>query len=326
VRRCLEDTTHERLGDIGTVDALRVLPLVDRRVQRPGLRGEPGVSYLVRAGGEVLLFDTGLNLFGRSRSALVGNAEALGVDLAQVPAVVLSHRHEDHVGGLRAQRARSFAFSGDPVEPPGLVGDAPVPLTDPSAEVRVTTRATVLAPGVALLPPLPAALFWDGAPVLEQSLVVNVRGAGLVLVSGCGHPGAAAMLNLAREVLDVPLHGVIGGLHLPVRPWPRHVPQALTGSPRPPWRPLSDPDINVAVAAAAHGRGVAGGRERARQHAAHHAPVGGGVRSRLPGGRGRRRDPRRGPPVGLRAGCRWPWTSRPAAVTLVWEGSRWAHP
>jgi hypothetical protein len=28
------------------------------------------------------------------------------------------------------------------------------------------------------LPPLPAALFWDGRPVLEQALVVNIRGLG----------------------------------------------------------------------------------------------------------------------------------------------------
>ncbi len=248
VQRRLADTTYQRLSDLGTVDALSVLPLVDRRVRRPGLRGEPGVSYLVRAGREVLLFDTGLNLFGRSRSALVDNAEALGVDLAQVPAVVLSHQHDDHVGGIRARRAGSFAFAADPVEPAGLVAYAPVPLTHRAAAVRVTTHATILSPGIALLPPLPAALFWDGAPVLEQALVVNVRGVGLVLVSGCGHLGTAAMLDLAQQVLEVPLHGVIGGLHLPVHPWPRHLPQALTGSPRPPWRPLSDPDIDVAVA------------------------------------------------------------------------------
>jgi hypothetical protein len=85
VRRRLADTTYQRLGDIGTVEALGVLPLVDRRVQRPGLRGEPGVSYLVRAGRERLLFDTGLNLFGRSRSALVDNAEALGVTWPSCP-------------------------------------------------------------------------------------------------------------------------------------------------------------------------------------------------------------------------------------------------
>jgi 7,8-dihydropterin-6-yl-methyl-4-(beta-D-ribofuranosyl)aminobenzene 5'-phosphate synthase len=119
VRRRLADATYQRLGDIGSVDTLSVLPLVDRRAERPGLRGEPGVSHLVRAGGEMLLFDTGLNLFRRSRSALVNNAEALGVDLVQVPAVVLSHQHEDHVGGVRASgpsRAGTFAFSGVPVE------------------------------------------------------------------------------------------------------------------------------------------------------------------------------------------------------------------
>jgi hypothetical protein len=41
VRRRLEDTTHQRLGNIGTVDTLSVLPLVDRGVQRPGLRASP---------------------------------------------------------------------------------------------------------------------------------------------------------------------------------------------------------------------------------------------------------------------------------------------
>src|SRR6266567_3523148 len=108
-------------GAAATAQATAQHSRVVAAVQRPGLRGEPGVSYLVRAGSEVLLFDTGLNLFGRSHSALVDNAEGLGVDLAQIPAVVLSHRHDDHVGGVRARRAGSFAFSGDPVEPPGLL-------------------------------------------------------------------------------------------------------------------------------------------------------------------------------------------------------------
>jgi metal-dependent hydrolase (beta-lactamase superfamily II) len=48
----------------------------------PGWRVESGVSYLIRAGGETLLFDTGLNPFRRSRSALVDNAETLAVDSA----------------------------------------------------------------------------------------------------------------------------------------------------------------------------------------------------------------------------------------------------
>src|SRR5262245_46046077 len=56
---------ESRLGDIGEVDEVSVLPLVERLTPDsapPGaLRGEPGVSYLVRAGGTRLLFDTGLS-------------------------------------------------------------------------------------------------------------------------------------------------------------------------------------------------------------------------------------------------------------------------
>jgi hypothetical protein len=102
IRRRLADTIYQRLGNLGTVDTLSVLPLVARRAGRPGLRGPSPASPTRPAGRETLLFDTGLNLFRRSRSALVDNAEALDVDLAQVPAVVLSHEHEDHVGGVRA--------------------------------------------------------------------------------------------------------------------------------------------------------------------------------------------------------------------------------
>lgn len=45
----------------------------------------------------------------------------------------------------------------------------------------------MIGPGMAVLPPLPRMLFWIGY-VTEQVLVVNVRGFGLVLISGCGHP------------------------------------------------------------------------------------------------------------------------------------------
>ena len=65
---------------------------------------------------------------------------------------------------------------------------------------------------------------------------------------GIGPIGPAASCHLTRTGRRPSLlSGVGGGLHLPVHPWPRHLPQALIGSPRPPWRPLSDPDIDEAV-------------------------------------------------------------------------------
>ena len=58
-------------------------------------------------------------------------------------------------------------------------------------------------------------LFWIGA-VSDQALVVNVRGFGLVLISGCGHPPIEWILGITERVLDVPIRAVLGGLHLPV--------------------------------------------------------------------------------------------------------------
>jgi 7,8-dihydropterin-6-yl-methyl-4-(beta-D-ribofuranosyl)aminobenzene 5'-phosphate synthase len=114
------------------------------------------------------------------------------------------------------------------------------------AEVRVTNGPTVIAPGIALLPPLPAVLFWMGE-VEEQALVVNVRGLGLVLVSGCGHPGIAPMLAVTERLLETPLHAVVGGLHLPVHPVGTYWVPATVAAPQPPWRPLGDRDVDDAI-------------------------------------------------------------------------------
>ena len=113
----------------------------------------------------------------------------------------------------------------------------------PRAEVIATTGPRVVARGVAVLPPRPRLRFWPGY-VTEQALVVNVRGFGLVLISGCGHPPIERMLGIAEQVLDVPIRAVVGGLHLPVHPAGTPlVPQTVLGNPYPPWHPISERDV-----------------------------------------------------------------------------------
>lgn len=93
-----------RLSGLGEVDEVSILPLVERLTpDGSGLAGEPGVSYLIRAGGMRVLFDSGLS-GGKAESALVHNAQMLGAPLGDLDAVVISHLHLDHVGGLRAAR------------------------------------------------------------------------------------------------------------------------------------------------------------------------------------------------------------------------------
>jgi 7,8-dihydropterin-6-yl-methyl-4-(beta-D-ribofuranosyl)aminobenzene 5'-phosphate synthase len=112
----------------------------------------------------------------------------------------------------------------------------------PRADIAVTTGPRVIGPGMAVLPPLPRMLFWLGY-VTEQALVVNVRGFGLVLISGCGHPRIEQILGVTEQVLDIPIRAVVGGLHLPVHPAGTPlIPQAVLGTPHPPWQPVSERD------------------------------------------------------------------------------------
>ncbi len=58
---------------------------------------------------------------------------------------------------------------------------------------------------------------WEPGPLIldDQALVVNVRGKGLVIVTGCGHAGAVNIVRHAQRLTGVPrLHALLGGLHL----------------------------------------------------------------------------------------------------------------
>jgi len=74
---------------------LRLITLSENTAKWLWVLGEWGWSMLIEADGFNLLFDTGL------RVSATYNAAAMGVDLAKVDKMALSHGHVDHTGGLR---------------------------------------------------------------------------------------------------------------------------------------------------------------------------------------------------------------------------------
>ncbi|MBC7220380.1 MBL fold metallo-hydrolase [Candidatus Bipolaricaulota bacterium] len=175
---------------------MRILILYDN-VAHPPLRGGWGFSGLVEAGERRILFDTGAD-----RLLLAHNARVLGVDLAQVTDVFLSHAHCDHVGGLsyvleRAEGVRVWA-------PKGMARYLR-PRT-PDAELRIVDGPCELGTGLVSTGTL-------GRSVREQGLIV-LTSHGMVLVTGCAHPGVERMAERAFELTGASLHLVLGGFHL----------------------------------------------------------------------------------------------------------------
>ena len=213
-----------------------------------GLRAEHGFSALVtvRSGNSssTLLFDT-----GASPDALAVNAERLGIDVGGLQGVVLSHGHYDHAGGFDGL-ARLRGRSGLPLtvhpavwtrrrlELPGG-RDLEMPTLSRGALEREgfgvieRRQPSLLAGGILItgevdrvtefergMPPQHQA--WDGqrwqhdpAVIDDQALVVNVRGRGLVVITGCGHAGVVNIIRHAMRLTGVRrLLAVIGGFHL----------------------------------------------------------------------------------------------------------------
>jgi 7,8-dihydropterin-6-yl-methyl-4-(beta-D-ribofuranosyl)aminobenzene 5'-phosphate synthase len=181
-----------------TTDRLTITIVYDNNAYDPHLTTAWGFAALVEYRGQTLLFDT-----GGDGPTLLGNMATLGIAPARIEGVVLSHIHDDHAGGLSALLA---------------AGARPIVYLPPSfpanfkRQVGSTTTVVEVAPGQ----PLGEGLFTTGemgGSIPEQALVIRTD-RGLVMVTGCAHPGIVQMVAQAKELFGGQVHLVMGGFHL----------------------------------------------------------------------------------------------------------------
>jgi 7,8-dihydropterin-6-yl-methyl-4-(beta-D-ribofuranosyl)aminobenzene 5'-phosphate synthase len=235
-----------------TFDALLADTPVARRLKRgpnPFERPQPiaqhGFSVLLSIdGGPRVLFDTGVDKLGFLR-----NLDVLEVRANELDAIVLSHGHADHALGLGGlwdrlgQRRVPLVLHPDAylerklVLPDGRESHIPPPrradLRRENVELIEEVGPSLLVGGKLLVSGEVARVTdfetgfpihwakhgdeWRPDPLIhdDQCAILNLRGKGLVIVTGCGHAGIVNIILNARRITGIQrIHAVIGGFHL----------------------------------------------------------------------------------------------------------------
>ena len=222
-----------------TLPGARLTVVVENRAGQ-GCSGAHGLAVWLEAGSAVVLVDS-----GPDADLLARNAATLGLDLGRGEAVVLSHGHDDHSGGLpavvaaragrplavvmhpAATRARFSRRTGTP-RSIGLPAASQAALRAPGVEVVSSVQPTCVAPGVWATGAIPRQQARAGASNLvldpegrtpdpvddDQALVVETAH-GLVVVCGCAHAGVINTLACIAAIRPgTPIALLAGGLHL----------------------------------------------------------------------------------------------------------------
>jgi 7,8-dihydropterin-6-yl-methyl-4-(beta-D-ribofuranosyl)aminobenzene 5'-phosphate synthase len=219
---------------------IRITVLVENTVYQQGLRAEHGLSFWIETNDKKILFDTGQS------DLLLHNAKALGIDLAQADAIVLSHGHCDHVGGLDgvldlAPQARiylhpmalepKFSFSSGAAREAGVTSALRDRLLGQikNGQGTYTSEKTSICPGVTITGQIPrvngfentgGAFFLDAQrdkpdELLDDQALYLKNDKGLVVVLGCAHAGVVNTLEYIRQLEpDRKVHAILGGMHL----------------------------------------------------------------------------------------------------------------
>lgn len=234
--RCHEDLLT-RYHDFYNYELMTITSLMDDYCPKRGFRGEHGLSLYLETVGMKLLLDTG------QTDAFITNAEVLGINLSSLNAVVLSHGHYDHGGGLKALYERLFATppplfagrgfdmsrrarNGDQLNDIGLPSlilpeHSPTPILIDTFE-KLGTSAYLLPPAEKIDEAEAITRFrviQGGSEKLdnfddELSLVFD-EDDGIVIVTGCAHRGIQNIAHAAvRAFPGKPIKALVGGFHL----------------------------------------------------------------------------------------------------------------
>jgi 7,8-dihydropterin-6-yl-methyl-4-(beta-D-ribofuranosyl)aminobenzene 5'-phosphate synthase len=218
---------------------LKVTAIVENTAGTFDAAGEWGLALWLQADDRRILYDTGQG------HTLLHNAHLLGIDLATAEALVISHGHSDHTGGIAALlgagfRGKTYIHPAAlkpkyqrektaPAQPKGIPPASYQALLARKPDMVETPGPTELAPGVIVTGAIPRRSAYEDIPdpffldeecmqsdplLDDQALLIETQ-RGWAVLTGCGHSGLINILHHAKDLIgNGHIAAVIGGLHL----------------------------------------------------------------------------------------------------------------
>jgi len=180
---------------------ITIISVYDNYQVNPRLDTAWGFACVIKMPAETLLFDTGGN-----PETLLSNMRKMDIPPESIDKVVISHIHGDHLGGLGGFLDRNpdvtvFIPQSLPDSTRDMISRKGAEFIDISSEREIS--ASVYTTGELYGPPE------------EQSLVIDAK-KGLIVITGCAHPGIVDIVKKAREFLKKnEVYLVMGGFHHP---------------------------------------------------------------------------------------------------------------
>lgn len=183
----------------GITEPVTVRVIYDNYARVDSLTADWGYSVVIEGLKKTILFDT-----GTKPDIFESNFRKMGFDASEIDFLVLSHEHGDHTGGIS-----SFVKM-----------KTDIPVIIPHSFTKVFKQRMDSLGLKPLLVKEPAMICEDlytsgefDFPLAEQALVLDTK-QGLVVMTGCSHPGIVEMLNEIKSSFNKNIYMVFGGFHL----------------------------------------------------------------------------------------------------------------
>jgi 7,8-dihydropterin-6-yl-methyl-4-(beta-D-ribofuranosyl)aminobenzene 5'-phosphate synthase len=251
------------------VDRVEILTLIDNYVDvllpNTDVVTRPPLSIEGKVKGDTFLAEHGLSLLvtvcqgedkhtilldtGYTKVGVLHNMEQMGINLAEIETIVLSHGHMDHTGSLNAILDKipgriplvvhpgAFVYPRYTRQPDGskniwprtLVRDD---LEQKNVEIVESETPTLIADDMVMVTGtverttefekgMPNALVEKDGEIVkdpiadDQALVIKLNEKGLVVITGCAHAGVINTVMFAQKAAgEQNIHAVVGGFHL----------------------------------------------------------------------------------------------------------------